>query len=129
MAYINQEDKKRLAPKIKAVLKKYGVKGTISISHHSNLVVRLKEGKVDLYGEKVDPNNWCGSHGSDSVNTYWINDHHTGVSRDFLNELKAAMNDGNWDKSDVQTDYFNVGWYSDIVVGNNSNNKPYVYTA
>ena len=128
MAYINQEDKKRLAPKIKAVLKKYGVKGTISISHHSNLVVRLKEGKVDLYGEKVDPNNWCGSHGSDSVNTYWINDQHTGQSQVFLNELKAAMNDGNWDKSDVMTDYFNVGWYSDIVVGNNSANKPYVYT-
>ena len=85
MAYINQEDKKRLAPKIKEVLKKYGVKGTISISHHSNLVVRLKEGKVDLYGEKVDPNNWCGSHGSDSVNSYRINDHHSGVSKDFLN--------------------------------------------
>ena len=128
MAYINQEDKKRLAPKIKAVLKKYGVKGSISISHHCNLVVRLKEGKVDLYGEKTSPN-WCGSHGSDSVNTYWINDHHTGVSRDFLNELKAAMNDGNWDKSDAMTDYFNVGWYSDIVVGNNSADKPYVYTA
>ena len=126
MAYINQEDKKRLAPKIKAVLKKYGVKGSISISHHSNLVVRLKEGKVDLYGEKTSPS-WCGSHGSDSVNTYWINDHHTGVSRDFLNELKAAMNDGNWDKSDAMTDYFNVGWYSDIVVGNNSAGKPYVY--
>ena len=129
MAYINQEDKKRLAPKIKAVLKKYGVKGTISISHHSNLVVRLKEGKVDLYGEKVDPDNWCGSHGSDSVNTYHIDSHFTGVSKDFLNELHAAMNDGNWDKSDVMTDYFNVGWYSDIVVGNNSANKPYVYTA
>ena len=128
MAYINQEDKKRLAPKIKAVLKKYGVKGSISISHHSNLVVRLKEGKVDLYGEKTSPS-WCGSHGSDSVNTYWINDHHTGKSRDFLNELKAAMNDGNWDKSDAMTDYFNVGWYSDIVVGNNSADKPYVYTA
>ena len=129
MAYINQEDKKRLAPNIKAVLKKYGVKGTISISHHSNLVVRLKEGKVDIYGEKVNPENWCGSHGSDSVNTYWINDHHTGKSQIFLNELHAAMNDGNWDKSDAMTDYFNVGWYSDIVVGNNSADKPYVYTA
>ena len=129
MAYINQEDKKRLAPKIKAVLKKYGVKGTISISHHSNLVVRLKEGEVDLYGEKVDPDNWCGSHGSDSVNTYHIDSHFTGVSKDFLNELHAAMSDGNWDKSDVMTDYFNVGWYSDIVVGNKGNNKPYVYTA
>ena len=128
MAFISQEKKKELAPKIKEVLKKHGVKGTISVSHHSNLVVRLKSGKIDLYGEKTSPN-WCGSHGSDSVNTYWINDHHTGVSRDFLNELKAAMNDGNWDKSDAMTDYFNVGWYSDIVVGNNSADKPYVYTA
>jgi len=128
MAYISQEKKKELAPKIKEVLKKHGVKGTISVSHHSNLVVRLKEGKIDLYGEKTSPN-WCGSHGSDSVNTYWINDHHTGKSRIFLNELKAAMNDGNWDKSDAMTDYFNVGWYSDIVVGNNSDDKPYVYTA
>ena len=127
MAFISQDKKKELAPKIKQVLKKHGVKGTISISHHSNLVVRLKEGKIDLYGEKTSPN-WCGSHGSDSVNTYWINDQHTGQSRVFLNELKAAMNDGNWDKSDTMTDYFNVGWYSDIIVGNNSANKPYVYT-
>ena len=129
MAYIDQDKKKELAPKIKEVLKKHGVKGTISISHHSNLVVRLKEGKVDLYGEKVDSNNWCGSHGSDSVNTYHIDSSFIGVSKDFLNELHAAMNDGNWDKSDVMTDYFNVGWYSDIVVGNNSAGKPYVYTA
>tara|TARA_R100001082_G_scaffold106012_1_gene78550 strand:+ start:764 stop:1150 length:387 start_codon:yes stop_codon:yes gene_type:complete len=128
MAYISQEKKKELAPKIKEVLKKHGVKGTISVSHHSNLVVRLKSGKIDLYGEKTSPN-WCGSHGSDSVNTYWINDHHTGKSRIFLKELHAAMNDGNWDKSDAMTDYFNVGWYSDIVVGNNSADKPYVYTA
>ena len=127
MAFISQDKKKELAPKIKQVLKKHGVKGTISISHHSNLVVRLKEGKIDLYGEKTSEG-WCGSHGSDSVNTYWINDQHTGQSRVFLKELKAAMNDGNWDKSDVMTDYFNVGWYSDIVVGNNSANKPYVYT-
>ena len=126
MAYINQDKKKELAPKIKAVLKKYGVKGTISISHHSNLVVRLKEGKIDLYGEK-NSTNWCGSHGSDSVNTYHIDSHFTGKSRVFLNELHAAMNGGNWDKSDVMTDYFNVGWYTDIVVGNKSAGKPYVY--
>lgn len=128
MAYMSQDKKKELAPKIKAVLKKYGVKGSISVSHHSNLVVRLKEGKVDLYGEKTSPS-WCGSHGSDSVNTYHIEKNHTGTSLVFLKELHAAMSDGNWDKSDVMTDYFNVGWYTDIVVGNNSSNKPYVYTA
>jgi hypothetical protein len=34
------------------------------------------------------------------------------------------MNQGNWNRSDVQTDYFDVGWYCDINVG--SWNKPYV---
>jgi hypothetical protein len=27
------------------------------------------------------------------------------------------MNAGNWDKSDIQTDYFDVGWYIDVNVG------------
>ena len=129
MAYMSQEKKKELAPKIKAVLKKYGVKGSISVSHHSNLVVRLKEGKVDLYGEYLNGDNWCGSHGSDSVNTYHLDSHFTGKSLVFLKELHAAMMDGNWDKSDVMTDYFNVGWYTDIVLGKRMDGKPYVYTA
>ena len=51
MAYISQEKKKELAPAIKAVLKKYGMKGTIGINHHSSLVVNLKEGVLDLLGD------------------------------------------------------------------------------
>jgi hypothetical protein len=37
------------------------------------------------------------------------------------------MNDGNWDKSDIQSDYFNVGWYVDVNIG--KWNKPYVREA
>jgi hypothetical protein len=33
------------------------------------------------------------------------------------------MNTGNWDESDIQTDYFNVGWYVDVKIG--SWQKPY----
>jgi len=36
----------------------------------------------------------------------------------------AVMNTGNWDKSDIQTDYFNVGWYVDVNIG--KWNKPYI---
>ena len=50
MAYISQEDKKALAPAIKAVLKKYGVKGSIAINHHSSLVVNIKSGVLDFLG-------------------------------------------------------------------------------
>lgn len=48
MGYMNQDRKKELAPAIKAVLKKYGVKGTIAVQHHSTLVVNIKEGDLDL---------------------------------------------------------------------------------
>ena len=52
MAYVSQEKKKQLAPKIKEVLKKYGMKGTISVNNHSTLVVTIKEGKLDMIGAK-----------------------------------------------------------------------------
>ena len=42
MAYISQDTKKELAPAIKAVLKKYNMKGTIGIDHHTSLRVRVK---------------------------------------------------------------------------------------
>src|SRR5210317_2339261 len=50
MAYVSQELKKKLSPSIKAVLKKYGMKGSIAVNNHSTLVVNLKEGALDLIG-------------------------------------------------------------------------------
>jgi len=41
MAYMNQDKKKALVPQIKAVLKKYGVKGTIGVDNYSSLVVNV----------------------------------------------------------------------------------------
>ena len=46
--HIFQEMKKELAPAIKAVANKYGMKVTIGIDHHSSLVVKIKEGALDL---------------------------------------------------------------------------------
>jgi alkanesulfonate monooxygenase SsuD/methylene tetrahydromethanopterin reductase-like flavin-dependent oxidoreductase (luciferase family) len=48
MAYISQEEKKELAPAIKAVAKKYGRKVTIGIRNHMDLVVKVK-GAEDIY--------------------------------------------------------------------------------
>ena len=41
MAYVSQEMKKELAPAIKAVLKKYRMKGSIAVNNHSTLEVNL----------------------------------------------------------------------------------------
>ena len=52
MAYVSKEDKKELAPMIKKVLAKYGVKGTIKINHYSTLVVTLRKIPAGLFTPK-----------------------------------------------------------------------------
>lgn len=114
MAYMSQERKASLAPTIKAILNKYGMKGSLSVSRHTGLTLTLKEGQIDFGSEHHQ------------VNTYWIDSNYTGIARDFLNEVVAAMNVGNHDRSDIQTDYFDVGWYVYINIG--KWNKPYICT-
>ena len=48
MAYMSQEKKKELSVGIKEVLKKYGVKGSIAVRHHSSLVVNIASGQLDF---------------------------------------------------------------------------------
>ena len=79
MAYVSQADKAKLAPAIRAVLAKYGMKGTISIRHHSTLVVTVKSGNI---GFDTGYNT-----GYTGVNVYWIDQHYEGRARKFLNEL------------------------------------------
>ena len=137
MAYMSQENKKAIAPQIKAVLKKYNMKGSISVKHYSSLVVTLKEGALDIIGNLIATGRtqWATADKRPEtidVNTYWLDDNYTGEVRDFLKELKDAMNgagstgEQNFDKSDIQSDYFYVGWYIDIHVG--KWDKPFIYT-
>jgi len=117
MAYVSQDDKAKLAPEIKKVLSKYGMKGSISIRHHSTLVVTLQSGAID-FGEYTHGDGYI------QVNVYHIERHYKGKAQKFLTELLAAMKGPGWfDKSDSMTDYFHVKHYCDINVG--KWNKPY----
>lgn len=120
MAYMNQEKKAKLAPKIKAILKKYKMKGSLSVRHHSSLVLTLKSGKLDIVKDCTLPEFHY------QINTYHTDRHFTGKTAKFFNEVISAMHEGNHDNSDVQTDYFDVGWYIDINAGHWD--KPYVVT-
>jgi len=135
MAYINQNEKRELAPSIKAVLKKYKMKGTVAIRHHSTLVVNIKSGKLDIiqnWFDTVTKKGTVNSYGDImakpeymQVNEYWINENYSGIVRDFLNELVSAMKGENWfDKSDIQSDYFHIKHYVSVNVGNWD--KPYI---
>lgn len=139
MAYMNQERKASLAPAIKAHCAKYGVKASIGVRHHSTLVVNIKSGKLDLcenafatqapqFAHKY-PNHTAPKRedfNAVQVNPYWAHEHFTGKCREFIVGLLSIMNNGNHDRSDIQTDYFDVGWYVDVNIG--TFQKPYVVT-
>ena len=123
MAYMNQEMKATIAKNLKPVLKKFGVKGTLSVRNHSTIVLTLKSGKIDFfadYGDREDARKF----GID-VNPYWFHEHFTGKSKQFLTEAFNALKSANWyDESDAQVDYFNTAYYFRINVG--KWNKPYI---
>ena len=119
MAYMNQQRKQELAPSIKAVCKKYGIKASLAVNNHSTLVVNIKSGPIDFVdnynkiGRTTNHRNygrpWEDYTGASmSINPYWFREHFDGTAKDFLGELLDAMNVGNHDRSDIQSDYFDV---------------------
>lgn len=135
MAYMNQEKKAKIAAKIKPILAKYGVKGSLSVRNHSTVVLTLKSGKIDFI---ANSNRVCGnSHyqvsrgfqpntrGYSDVNPYWYQDHYDGKAKQFLDEIFPALKSADWyDESDAMVDYFNTAYYVDVNVG--KWNKPYI---
>ena len=135
MAYISQKMKKELAPAIKSVLQKFGVKGSIAINNHSSLVVNIKEGVFDFIGIANEKNkeiserrgtSYYANEGYIQVNTYYPETY--GEASQFFEELVAAMKGTIWyNNTNAQIDYFDTAYYIDINVG--TWNKPYVCTA
>ena len=139
MAYVSQELKAKLAPTIKAICKKYGVKATLAVRTHSTLVLNIKEGKIDFIENfiQTDKASHIGRKMSEDqiayirknrtldVNTYWFQDHFSGKAKEFLAEIIPAMKGPDFfDHSDAQTDYFHCSHYIDVNVGRW--NKPYI---
>ena len=116
MAYMNREKKAKIAAKIKPLLKRYGLKGSLAVRNHSTIVLNLKSGKIDFGGDRIQ------------VNTYWAHEHYTGVAKEFLVQAIKELKSADWyDESDAQVDYFNTAYYVDINVG--QWNKPYELVA
>ena len=122
MAYMSQEKKAKIAPAVKAILKKYNVKASLAVRNHMTLVLNVKQGPIDFVNEFGFGSEDAAKFGI-QVNPYHYKSHFTGKSVKFLSEVITAMNDGNHDRSDIQSDYFDVGWYVDVNIG--QWNKPY----
>ena len=137
--------KKDFAPQIKAVLKKYGLKGSIGVRHHSSLVVNIKSGILDLVGasnrHRIEEAKRRGNEpyidNYIQVNENYVSDWMKAIGESkiakFYDELVAAMKGVGsqsvewYNNSDIMTDYFDRAYYIDINVG--QWNKPYEVTA
>lgn len=116
--------KKEIAPVVKAICKKYGVRATLAIRNHSTLVLNVKSGNIDFIGQYEG-----NMHGNKHIQ---VNRHHyrncfNGNAVNFLEEALKAMNTGNWNNSRAEIDYFDVGWYVDVNIG--KWNEPYEVVA
>jgi hypothetical protein len=138
MAYMNQTKKQTISAKVKPILAKYGMKGSLSVRNHSTIVLKLTSGPIDFIGDlstqrqfgyvpvELNKDEMRKRYSLD-VNPYWFHEHYTGESLAFLSEIIPAMKGADWyDRSDIQTDYFDTAYYYDVHVG--SWNKPYTLT-
>lgn len=123
---MSQERKAQIAPQVRAILKRYRIQGSLGVRNHSTLVLTIRSGSIDFIGNfnRTNANRPRPAHlpfrpanNNIDVNVYWYHEHFSGQSRAALKELIEAMNQGNHDRSDSQTDYFDVGWYVDVNIG------------
>lgn len=125
MAYMNQEKKALLAAKLKEVVPK-GWKYSLGVRNRSTICMTIASAPVDLMAEAIrvteahrqrNGDRW---HGAPPTHVD-VNVYHPHLTFDeSLPVIKAiinALNDGNHDRSDVQSDYFDVGWYVHLGVG------------
>ena len=134
---MNQERKAKIVAAVKPILAKYGVKGTFKCSPTS-ITFKMSAGKIDFIADQPDSfvayGQWATNDKaakraqySLDINPYWYHEHYTGISKQFLDELIPAMKSADYyDRTDVQTDYFDTAYYYHVKVG--GWDKPYVLT-
>lgn len=134
MAYMSQERKKEIAAELKRVIPK-GWKWTLAVRHHSTIVLNIAAAPIDLIADakamSAKNSRRCQTDRDDmremtytGVNPYWYHEHFSPEVVAILKPILEALNRGNYNNSDIQTDYFDVGWYVDVNIGRW--NKPFV---
>jgi hypothetical protein len=135
MAYMSQEHKARISQALKAIDALQPFKWSLRVRHHSTIVMTIRSGPLDLIGNFNETCRDYRTYGEPfkpvkdylDVNPYHYRDTFTGESLDLVDAVLKALNLDNYNRSDIQTDYFNVGHYVDLNIG--EWDKPYTVTA
>lgn len=128
MAYMNQERKAAIAAELRKVVPA-GWKYTLAVRNRSTIVMTIREAPVDLLQEVVDrvsrpapPLQYRDRSQAILADRHVVLNQYClrlqlDASLETFEAITAALNKGNHNRSDIQTDYFDVGWYVDLQIG------------
>ena len=123
MAYMNQEQKAKIASELKKVMPA-DWKYSLSVHHHSTIVLTISAAPVDLIAQmKMNLERGCNHKDYVQVNHYHLDKQFAGELLETFRKIRQALNTDNYDRSDIQTDYFEVGHWVNINIGRW--NKPF----
>lgn len=123
MAYMNQAHKKAIALLLKDIVPK-SWKYSLSVQNHSGIVFTIKKADTDLISECINKR----SERPDSIelNIYFLENSYTGKTLETMQAILKVLNLDNWNRSDIQTDHFDIGHYVYMYIGRW--NKPFIVT-
>ena len=116
-AYVNNEKTKQVRDDLKREFPAF--KFSVRKENYSTVDVHIISGPISLTDKKD---------GYEDVNVYWVKDHYKDEPEkmDFLLKVLEIINKGNHDRSDIMSDYFDVGFYVNLTIG--QWDKPYVWS-
>lgn len=110
MAYVPQARKALIAAELKKVVPA-DWKYSLAVRNHSTIVFTLRQGPIELPAN-ISP------YRPEHLAEYNVSAETMAIFVAIFDALNLRGTEGaNYDNSDVQTDYFDVGWYVDVNIG------------
>lgn len=110
MAYITPQQVKEKRIQIKKLFPaKDGWKFSIRTENYSTIRLAVLQAPIEL---REDTNK-----NYEQTNNYYLSDRKNVIGADILQIMFDILNQGNYNNSDIQTDYFDVGFYTRITIG------------
>ena len=105
MAYVDKNTTKAIRDALKIAFPK--CKFSVTMQHGTSVNVAIMSSGVFAQDEYTQ------------VNQYWIDRQYRGAEAAFLNQVNEIIRTAGewWDKSDIQSDYFDTAFYYNINIG------------
>jgi hypothetical protein len=131
MAYMDQERKAIIGAALKLATAGTGLKYSLSVRNHSYIVMTMKSGPIDFISDYNQVGAMQPRSGPATnylyINKYFFQEHFSPGVQVVIRKIVDAMHSaGHYDRSDIQSDYFDCAYYMEIQVG--AWDKPYILT-